>query len=49
MRETGWLLVENHYDQGQKVKSIFIENGFNNVEVINDYSGIGRFTIGRYK
>ena len=49
LRENGWLILENHFDQGEKVKQIFIEHKFKSVETVNDLSGIGRFTIGRYK
>ena len=49
LKEKGWLLIENHFDQGARVKELFHENGFVAVEVIKDFSGIGRFTIGRYK
>ena len=49
LREKGWLILENHFDQGEKVKQLFIKNKFNEVETVNDLSGIGRFTIGRYK
>ena len=49
LREKGWLIIENHFDQGAKVKNLFLQNNFTSVEVFKDYSGIGRFTIGRYK
>ena len=49
LRERGWLILENHFDQGEKVKQILINNNFTLVEIVNDFSGIGRFTIGRYK
>ncbi len=49
LKEKGWLLIENHFDQGARVKQLFLENRFNDVEVLKDFSGIGRFTIGRYK
>ena len=49
MKERGWLILENHFDQGEKVKQLFIKNGFKLVEIVKDLSGIGRFTIGRYK
>ncbi len=49
LKEKGWLLIENHFDQGAKVKELFIKNRFTDVEVLKDLSGIGRFTIGRYK
>ena len=49
LKNKGWLLIENHFDQGEKVKKIFLENKFTSVKVLKDFSGIGRFTIGRYK
>ncbi len=49
LKEKGWLLIENHFDQGARVKQLFLENRFTNVEVLNDFCGIGRFTIGRHK
>ena len=49
LKESGWLILENHFDQGEKVKQLLIKNKFTSVEVLNDLSGVGRFTIGRYK
>ncbi len=49
LKNKGWLLIENHFDQGEKVKKKFLENRFTSVKVLKDFSGIGRFTIGRYK
>ena len=49
LKNKGWLLIENHFDQGEKVKKIFLENRFTSVKILKDFSGIGRFTIGRYK
>jgi len=49
LKERGWLIIENHYDQGTNVKKLFLENRFTSVKVLKDYSGVGRFTIGRYK
>ena len=49
LKEKGWLILENHFDQGEKVKQLLIKNRFTLVEIVNDFSGIGRFTIGRYK
>ena len=48
LKEKGWLIIENHFDQAARVKKLFIENKFSDVEVFKDYSGIERFTIGRY-
>ena len=49
LKEKGWLIIENHFDHGEKVKQLFIKNRFTSVEIVKDLSGIGRFTIGRYK
>ena len=49
LKEKGWLILENHFDQGEKVKQLLIKNKFTLVKIVNDFSGIGRFTIGRYK
>ena len=49
LKEKGLLLIENHFDQGDRVKQLFLENRFTSVKVLKDLSGIGRFTIGRYK
>ncbi len=49
LKEKGWLILENHFDQGEKVKQIFLKNKFTSIEIVKDLSGIGRFTIGRYK
>ena len=49
LKENGWLILENHFDQGEKVKQLLIKNKFTSIEIVKDLSGIGRFTIGRYK
>ncbi len=49
LKEKGWLILENHFDQGEKVKQLLLKNQFTSIEIVNDLSGIGRFTIGRYK
>ena len=49
LKEKGWLILENHFDQGEKVKQLLLKNKFTSIEIMNDLSGIGRFTIGRYK
>ena len=49
LKEKGWLILENHFDQGEKVKKLLIKNKFTSIEIVKDLSGIGRFTIGRYK
>ena len=49
LKHRGWLIIENHFDQGERVKQLFLENRFTSIKVLKDFSGIGRFTIGRYK
>jgi len=49
LKEKGWLILENHFDQGEIVKKLLIKNKFTSIEIVKDLSGIGRFTIGRYK
>jgi len=49
LKEKGWLILENHFDQGEKVKQLLIKKKFTSIEIVKDLSGIGRFTIGRYK
>ena len=49
LKEKGWLILENHFDQGEKIKKILSKNKFTSIEIVKDLSGIGRFTIGRYK
>ncbi len=38
----GFVLVEMSYNQSEKVKKIFVENGFNEIEIFKDYLGIER-------
>ncbi len=49
LKEKGWIVLENHFDQSEKVKQLLIKNKFTSTEIVKDLSGIGRFTIGRYK
>jgi len=49
LKEKGWLILENHFDQSEKVKQLLLKNKFTSIEIVKDLSGIGRFTIGRYK
>lgn len=46
LRESGILAFEIGYDQGKSVKDIFIEQGFNNVDVIKDLQGLDRVVAG---
>lgn len=42
----GWLFVEHGYQQGEDVRRIFAESGFNAVETIRDLAGHERVTKG---
>ena len=39
-------MVEHGYDQGEKVRNVFAENGFNYVTTLRDYGGVDRVTFG---
>ena len=49
LKKGGWLILENHFDQSNQISNLFRNNGFESIQTINDYSGIGRFTLARYK
>ena len=49
LKKKGWLILENHFDQSEKVKQLLLKNKFTSIKIVKDLSGIGRFTIGRYK
>ena len=49
LKKGGFIIIENHFDQSEKVKNLMRGSGFDSVKTINDLFGIGRFTIGRYK
>ena len=46
LSDDGWLLVEIGYDQGSDVKSLFIDNGFKDVQVVKDLAGNDRVVKG---
>ena len=46
LRPGGALIVEHGYDQGEKVRNIFTQNGFNYVTTLKDYGGVDRVTFG---
>ena len=50
LAEGGWLMFEIGYDQGQNVKTLMEENGFERTQVRKDLSGLDRIVCGcRYK
>ncbi len=49
LKPDGWLIVEIGYDQGNDVRSMFIDHGYDSVRVIRDLSGLDRVVAGRNK
>ena len=46
LKNNGWLIVEHAYDQGAKVRKLFLENEFTS-KTIKDYNKLERITFGR--
>ena len=46
LKNNGWLIVEHAYDQGEKVRKLFLENKFTS-KTIKDYNKLERITFGR--
>lgn len=44
----GWLLFEHGYDQGERCRTLLLQNGFNRVETVPDLAGIPRVTMGMW-
>jgi len=36
LKEKGWLILENHFDQSEKVKQLLLKNKFTSIEIIKD-------------
>ncbi|MGB1580631.1 MAG: peptide chain release factor N(5)-glutamine methyltransferase [Nevskiales bacterium] len=47
LRQGGWLLVEHGSDQGQEVRELFIQSGYQNVSTRLDLGGNERVTLGQ--
>lgn len=47
--EGGWLLFEHGYDQGEAVRTILRELGYQSVTTEQDYAGNDRVTLGQYQ
>lgn len=48
LRRDGWLIVEHGYDQGGKVMQLLQAEGYSEVSIHNDDSGLSRVTMGRH-
>ncbi|GAB3527678.1 peptide chain release factor N(5)-glutamine methyltransferase [Photobacterium alginatilyticum] len=42
----GWLLMEHGFEQGEAVRAILLELGYNQVSTAQDYAGLDRVTMG---
>lgn len=49
LKENGWLLFEIGYDQGQDVKDLMCEAGFEDVAVVKDLAGNDRVVKGLHR
>ena len=47
LKEDGWMLFEIGYDQGEAVKALMRENGFFDVQIVKDLTGLDRVVLGR--
>ena len=49
LNSNGVLLLEHGWQQGEKVRSIFLENHWEMVETVRDYGDNERVTLGFWK
>jgi release factor glutamine methyltransferase len=47
LASNGWLLLEHGYDQGEVVRGLLVQNGFEQVETRRDLGGNERVTLGK--
>jgi release factor glutamine methyltransferase len=47
LKSNGWLMLEHAAHQGLAVKHLMLENGFKEVQVLQDLAGLDRITIGQ--
>lgn len=48
LKQSGWLMLEHGFDQGAKVRDIFIGVGYQNVVTRMDLAGLERVTVGQF-
>jgi len=46
LNQSGWLLIEHGWQQGERVKELFLQYGFNQIITEQDYGGNDRVTLG---
>lgn len=47
LKQHGWLLLEHGFDQGEQVKALFAEHGYQYIQQKNDLAGHTRITFGQ--
>ena len=47
LQSDGWLMLEHGYDQGERVRELFVEQGYVQVQQRKDLGGHVRVTLGR--
>lgn len=48
LKESGWLLIEHGYGQGDAAEKLFLDAGYQDVETILDLNRLPRVTLGRW-
>ena len=49
LKEGGWLLAEIGFDQGEAVRSMFVEHQYKETQIRKDLSGLDRVVLGRLR
>lgn len=49
LKKDGWMLFEIGYDQGEAVRHLMAEAGFEHPQVLKDLAGLDRVVYGKYK
>ncbi len=47
LHDDGWLIMEHGFDQGNEVRNLLYNNGYNNIKARDDYSGHQRVSIAK--
>ncbi len=48
LRDKGWLVLEHHFDQSERMLGFLIDMGFEKVSCEKDLEGVKRFALGRH-
>ena len=47
LEESGWLCLEIGYDQGESLKTMMEEQGYDQIRIVKDLAGLDRVVIGQ--